>query len=339
MLIPQLRNKLVIAATLLCIINPSFAGTSKTSISFWDDDSRFINVPSAALYPEGLEYNAKTDEFILGSIRQGKVIAVSPSGKVRTLIKDKRLKSVVGIRVDEKRGRLLINSADFGVSERSKPSDKFSTVAVGIYDLATGEPIHYVNLADLRPNEKRFVNDLTVDDNGNAYVTDSLAAAIYKITPNGEASVFLSDERFRGKGFNLNGIQYHKDGFLLVAKKSDGSLFKVPLDRPSAFTEVNVTPVVGTDGLVLAKNNELIAITNKASGIESNTVFKLVSNDNWKSAQIKDNFKTGDVFPTTGIVKGDKIFVNYGRLNTLGKSLKEGKTLIQNFRIQEVGTL
>lgn len=316
----------------------STAALAADGVKFWDDDSKSIKMPSNALYPEGIETHPETGEFLLGSIRKGKVIAVSKSGEVRTLVDDERLRSVVGIRVDEKRNRLLINNSDYGVSERSEPSDKFATMALGIYDLDTGAPIQYVNLAGLRSGEAHFANDLTVDSDGNAYVTDSLAAAIYKVTLAGEASVFLTHEDFRGKGFNLNGIQYHDDGYLLVAKKSDGALFKVPVDNPAAFSRVTLPkPLIGTDGLVLVSPTELVAITNRASGVDSNTIFKLNSSDDWGPAVINDTFETGDVYPTTGTVNDGKLFVNYGRLNVLGSALEESKPLIESFKIQEVG--
>ncbi|HIP78957.1 MAG TPA: hypothetical protein EYH07_10910, partial [Kiloniellaceae bacterium] len=225
-------------SSLLFAAVPALADAA--SMTFWDDDSRSVTVPLPELYPEGIETHPETGEFILGSIRQGKVFALSPNGEVRTLVDDQRLRSVVGIRVDAERGRLLVNNSDYGVAERSGTEDRFATVALGIYALSTGAPIHYVDLSALRPGERRFANDLAVDDEGNAYVSDSLAAAIYKVTPTGEASVFLANERFRGDGFNLNGIQYHPEGFLLVAKKSDGSVFKVPLDNPEQFTEVRL---------------------------------------------------------------------------------------------------
>ena len=330
----------LIAATILstAVLSPALAGSGE--LCFWKSDDRFVSVPSEALYPEGIERHPGTGEFLLGSIRKGKVVAVSTDGEVRTLIEDERLRSVVGIRVDAARSRLLVNNSDYGVAEQSEPADKFSTVGLGIYDLDTGSPIRYVDLAGLRQGEKRFVNDLTVDTDGNAYVTDSLAAAIYKVTPAGEASVFLAHERFRGQGFNLNGIQFHPDGYLLVAKKSDGSLFKVPLDNPTAFSEVKLPkPLVGTDGLLLARPNELVAVTNLASGVQSNTVFKLASDDDWSSARIEGTFETGDVYPTTATINDRKLYVNYGRLNTLGTTLQNGGALAERFRIQEVGTL
>ena len=332
---PSARASALIATTVLsaAVLSPAFAGDGE--VCFWENDARFVSVPSEALYPEGIERHPGTGEFLLGSIRKGKVVAVSAHGEVRTLVEDDRLRSVVGIRVDAARGRLLVNNSDYGVAERSAPSDKFSTVGLGIYDLETGSPLRYVDLAGLRPGEKRFVNDLTVDADGNAYVTDSLAAAIYKVTPVGDASVFLADERFRGKGFNLNGIQFHPDGYLLVAKKSDGNLFKVPLDNPGAFSEVELSkPLVGTDGLLLARPNELVAVTNLASGVQSNTVFRLTSDDDWTSARIGAAFETGDVYPTTATISEGRLYVSYGRLNTLGATLANGDALAERFRIQ-----
>lgn len=329
----------LVFAALLFAIPHSASSAEGAKSKLWDTAERHVSYQAPALYPEGIERHPDTGEFLLGSIRKGKVVAVSPDGRVRTLVEDDRLRSVVGIRVDAARGRLLVNNSDYGVSERSTPADKFATVSLGIYDLETGSPIQYVNLAGLRPGESKFANDLAVDKDGNAYVTDSLAAAIYKVTPAGVASVFLTHERFRGKGFNLNGIQYHDDGFLLVAKKSDGSLFKVPVANPAAFTEVRLPKkLIGTDGLLLLSSGELMAITNRASGVESNTVFLLKSVDNWGSANITDEFETGDVYPTTGTMHDGKIYVNYGQLNTLGSALKAGGDLQNTFRIQEVGS-
>lgn len=325
-------------AAVLAIITSADSVSAGAGLSL-GGDTTFVPVQSPELYPEGIELHPATGEFILGSIRKGKVVAVSSDGEVRTLVTDERLRSVVGVRVDAERGRLLVNNSDYGVSERSEPSDKFSTVALGIYDLESGAPVQYVDLSGLRPGERRFANDLTVDGDGNAYITDSLSAAIYKVTPAGDASVFLTHERFRGDGFNLNGIQYHEGGFLLVAKKSDGSLFKVPLDNPAGFSEVSLPkPLIGTDGLVLVGPTELVAITNLASGVASNTVFALSSADDWASATIKGSFETGDVYATTGMVKDGDIYVNHGRLNTLGKTLQDGGTLLQSFQIQRVGS-
>ena len=38
-----------------------------------------------------------------------------------------------------------------------------------------------------------FINDIALDPQGNAYVTNSLSPFIHKITPDGEASVFINE--------------------------------------------------------------------------------------------------------------------------------------------------
>ncbi len=296
-----------------------------------------IRVTAPSLYPEGIEFNGETGEFLLGSIRQGKVVAVNASGEVRTFVEDARLRSAVGIRVDRPRNRLLVVSSDYGVAERSEAADNFSTAALGIYDLASGAPLQFVDLSQLRPRERRFINDLAVDRQGNVYLTDSLAAAILKVTPAGESSVFLTHERFRGEGFNLNGIQYHEDGYLLVAKKSDGSLFRVPTKDPHRFTEVRLPrPLVGTDGLFLTSRSELIAIANRTARTVANQVHVLVSEDGWRSARLTQSAAIEDSYATTGVVRGDAVYVSHGWLHTLPDALKSGPTLRSDFRIQQV---
>ncbi|MEM8836708.1 MAG: hypothetical protein AAGE89_01345 [Pseudomonadota bacterium] len=332
-------KKTLATLLLLGVALPAHVAVTHADSFFHDDATLGVDVPSPGLYPEGIEHDTETGSFLLGSIRKGKVVRVTSDGAVETLVDDERLRSVVGIRVDRERGRLLVNNADYGVAERSAPEDRFQTAALAIYDLSNGTPLQYVDLSRLRPGEARFVNDLTIDADGNAYITDSLAAAIYRVTPAGDASVFLTHEIFRGDGFNLNGIQTHPDGFLIVAKKSDGRLFRVPLDAPEAFEEIALDrALVGTDGLVLAGENELIAITNRASGQAPNTIHRLVSEDNWASARVVGSVETGDVYATTGTIRDGRLFVSQGHLHTLPATLKDDATpLLEMFRIREVG--
>ncbi len=338
--VPMVRDRLLSAAVVAALMCSPSIPTVAAGLKFHTDTTRALVVEAPGLYPEGIEYNPATGEFLLGSIRKGKVVAVAPDGSVRTLVEDARLRSVVGIRIDRQRGRLIVTNSDYGVAERSVEADKFAIAAIGIYDLASGKPIHYVDLSNLRAGEKRFVNDVAVDSDGSAYVTDSLAATIYKVTPDGQSSVFLAHERFRGQGFNLNGIQVHPDGFLLVAKKSDGALFKIPLAHPDSFSEVSLPqPVVGTDGLVLASGSELVAIANVAGNAAPNTAYRLVSSDGWASARIEGEIATGDVYATTGTIKSGKLYVSNGWLHTLPATLKDKSQHCSTFRIVELGVL
>lgn len=297
-----------------------------------------INVAAPGLYPEGIEFNPLTGEFLLGSIRKGEVVAVTPGGAVRPFVEDQRLRSVVGIRVDAAHRRLLVTSSDFGVAERSLAADQFAVAALGVYDLKNGAALQFIDLSQLRPKERAFVNDLDVDASGNVYLTDSLSAAILKVTPSGEASVFLTHESFRGAGFTLNGIQVHEGGFLLVVKKSDGKLFRIPLDHPATFSEVKLPePLVGGDGLVLVSPRELVVIANRAGAVVANQVYTLVSDDNWQSARIAEKAALEDTYATTGVKHDGRVFVSNGWLHQLGETLKNKQKLRQVFQIQEIG--
>lgn len=324
----------LIALTLFAAVGTAAAATLKLAA----ESAPVISINAPALYPEGIEFNPLTREFLLGSIRQGKVVAVAANGAVRDFVTDPRLRSVVGIRVDAARNRLLVTSSDYGVAERSVPDDNFAAAALGVYDLTTGAPLQFVDLSQLRPRERRFINDLDVDRDGNVYLTDSLAAAILKVTPAGNASVWLTHERFRGEGFNLNGVRVHPQGFLLVAKKSDGTLYRVPLDRPAGFTEVRLSqPLVGTDGLVMASPTALVAIANRTGSTAANRIHALVSDDGWSSARLAQSITIGDSYATTGVLRDGRLYVSHGWLHQLGDTLKSGAALRGEFRIEEIG--
>lgn len=324
--------------TAMMAVAPLVANQAMAESLLYDEDRTFLEVSDRGLYPEGVEYDAARDRFLLGSIRRGEVVSVSRDGTSTLFVEDERLRSVVGIRVDSERGRLLVNSADYGVAERSEPEDRFETAALGIYDLETGAPLQFIDLSALRPGESNFVNDLAVDRDGNAYVTDSLAAAIYRVTPEGRSDVFISHEAFRGPGFNLNGIVVHPDGYLLVAKKSDGSIFRIPIDNPADFARVAMdTPLEAPDGLLLVDPQTLLAITNRAGETVGNRFHLLRSESDWSAAASAESTAATDSYPTTGVMVDGRMIVTHGYLHRLGTTLEKNAPLQQTFRLQEVG--
>lgn len=298
-----------------------------------------ISVTRKGLFPEGIAYDAGSGHFLLGSFREGAVYQIDRDGSSRLLVSDERLTSVLGLCVDSKRSRLLVANADFGSATRPSASGPKKLASIGIYDLTTGAPLHFVNLGQLSAAPEHLANDLTIDAEGSAYVTDSFAPVIYKVDVQGNASIFLEADSFRGDGISLNGIVFHPGGFLIVAKKSDGTLFKVPLNDPQRYSRIRLgTQLIGVDGLVLAGNDSLVAICNKTAAVASNAVFALKSADEWQSAEVVDKLETGDVYPTTGTFKDDKLYLVHSALNTLlaAPRGKKGK-LETTATIEQVG--
>lgn len=315
----------------------NFRTTESVSLDGAQLESIIIQKP--ALYPEGIEYNPNTDKFIVGSFREGAVYEVNLDGTYRNIIHDDRLNSVLAVRIDIKRNKLFVVNSDIGASIRSSSRGLKKLASLGIYDLTSGEAIHFIDLGKLLPDEKHLANGIALDAEGNAYITDSFSPVIYKVDIKGNASIFLKSDRFLGDGINLNGIVFHPDGYLIVVKKGEGILFKVPINNPENFSQV-VLPfeLIGGDGLILANNKEILVIANRASGKITETVFALNSEDNWKTAKVSSKYKFANVYPTTGVIRKDKIYVLHSNLQTLMLSSKEEKSqLRKKATIQQVG--
>ncbi|HET6337459.1 MAG TPA: hypothetical protein VFG30_29745 [Polyangiales bacterium] len=310
--------RLLFAAVLL-------AGCARTAAVAFESSGPSLTIHRPALYPETIEYDRTRDTFLVSSFREGAIYAVDRQGKATILVNDERLCSVLGIAVDAERGRVWAVNSDFASSLKPSAAGPKQLAAVGVYDLATGKALDYVDLSPLSSGP-HLLNGIALDAGGNAYVTDSFSPNIYKIDAGGHAGVFLTDPRLAGEGISLNGLVVHPDGYLLVIKKSDGTLFKVPLANPSTFTKVEIaTQLVGGDGVLLASDKNLVIIANQVPGKASNAAFSLFSEDGWATARVRATQPLGDVYPTTAVVRDGTLYVIHSKLNELIQSPPDQK--------------
>lgn len=303
----------------------ALGGCSHGRVLKFDVTGQALTVRKPALYPETVEYNRESAKFLLSSLRDGGIYEVDAAGNVSLLVDDPRLCSVLGIAADAPHGRLWAVNSDLGASSKPSSAGPKKLAGVGVYDLRTGKPLNYVDLAPLVEGP-HLMNGIAVDSDGNAYVTDSFSPVIYKVDPRGVPSVFVRDDRFAGEGINLNGIVAHPDGYLLVVKKSDGALFKVPLAQPTRFSKVEIdAQFVGGDGLTLIGKNDLVVVSNRTPGAAPNSAFALSSDDAWHTAKLKAAQALGDVYPTTAVLKNGTLYVVHSNLNELITSPAEKK--------------
>lgn len=288
-----------------------------------------ISFEKPALYPEGVEYDSKDKRFLVTSMREGTIGEVRKDGSYKDFIKDSNFVSAVGIRIDQQRDRLLVCNSDPGASVHTKKENQGKLAGLGVFKLSTGKLIKYIDLAAVGGEGGHFCNDIILDDKGNAYISDSFSPILYKVDSNNKASLFFRHKRFVGDGFNLNGLVY-KDGYLLVAKYNEGILFKIPVANPDKFTQVKIKQTMpGADGLLWLPDGGLVVIAN----MNTNKVFKLVSKDNWVSAKVVKSVDTGPVFATTGVAKGNDIYVLDAMLHVLFNP--KTKEHVKTFEIQE----
>lgn len=274
-----------------------------------------ITFQAPLLYPEGVAYDPATKLFYVSSVKWGAIGSVTSDGMYKEVFADSLLKSSFGMKVDGKNKRLLVCISDPNYSRFSTPATFKKMARLISIDLASGTKKWDISLDKLYAG-KHFANDLTLDDKGNIYITDSFSPVIYKIDAQGKASVFAESDLFKSEEVGLNGILFHPQGYLLVAHNTNGSLFKVELKNPKNISKVKLkTFFPGADGLLWASPNNLVLVQNK--GV--NKAFQLASTDNWMSAEVKAATAASDLFqhPTTATMQDGRIWALNSKMNEL----------------------
>lgn len=276
-----------------------------------------ITFKAPLLYPEGVALSEDGKTFFVSSVKTGTIGTVDQQGNYKEFYKDKSMVSSFGMKVETGKNRLWICLADPNpnYSEFSTPSTFQKMARLIAVDLNTGKKVQEINLEGLYAG-KHFINDLTFDDKGNIYMTDSFSPVIYKVDGTGKASVFAESPLFKSIDVGLNGIIYHPAGFLLTVNNSDGSILKVNINDPKQVTAVKIRDLFpGADGLLLDDGNNLILIQNKSV----NKCYKLESADNWQTAKVTAATHSEDRFqqPSTGVIQNGKVWLLNSKLNEL----------------------
>lgn len=289
-----------------------------------------IGFSADTAYPESVTWSAKQNRFFVSSVRHGTVGTVTSDGKYTPFIADDNLVSTVGLLVDDERNTLWVTNSDPGAGDRTSAATQGKLAGIATYDATTGKRLAYYDLGHLSEGT-HFANDLALDADGNAYVTDSFAPIIYRISRAGEASIFVQSPLFKdAEGFNLNGIAYHRDGYLLVGKYNSGDLFRLTIADPAKVERVKLAqPLKGADGFSLVDAEHLVVVLNL--GVDKTV--ELVSTDDWASAKIAREAKSVKSMPTAATRAGKDVWILNSRLDTLfdAKADKVSDFLLQKF--------
>jgi sugar lactone lactonase YvrE len=261
-----------------------------------------IVMERGGLIPEGIEFDTNARRILTGSLVDGTVYEVGNDGTLTPFVVDAELVSSIGIEADEPRNRLLVANSDRSVFEVTGPG----IAKLGVYLLSTGERIAMVDLGAVAGGNDQsvvFTNDVTVDDAGNVYLTDTRMNLIYRVDSEYRAAVLYRFSPITGLG--LNGIVYHPDGYLIVvAAGGQGLLYRVPIDDPDSAAPIDLSqPATGADGLVWASDGRLVVVSNSTS---SATAYR--SDDGWQTAELVGT-ATFEGQATTGAAVDDEIYV------------------------------
>ena len=273
-----------------------------------------ITIEGIALNPEGIEYNKKNHTFLLSSLNAAPITQVSFDGTFKPFTSGEKFPlPTADLQIDYKRNRLL--AAGFNDKELfdDDPATKGASY-LRIYNLETGVIEQDVNLSSLLPNaSKYFANDIAIDGDGNAYVSDWFAGVIYKVDVNGKPSVFWKNSS--GVPGGPNGLDFHPDGYLLVSIINDGTyskhaLVKIPVNDPGSATNVEITDAAfsGFDGMYIDGNGHVIGVTNNGKSPGGNVLIELVGERDWRSAKVK-SAKAITTSTTVAVTPDNRYFV------------------------------
>jgi sugar lactone lactonase YvrE len=240
-----------------------------------------IQINTPRFFPEGVTLDAD-DNFYVGSMETGAIQrAAAKATETQSFIepdKTNGLVSVLGLYAHDATGTLWVCSSDAGNAELS---GKYPA-ALKAFDLVTGElkgswdwPEYAAPLpeADTK-GVTGFCNDITVDDDGNVYATDSWYPRVLRLAAGATAQDSLEEwvtsTAFPADQWHLNGIDIdRKAGVLYVVENHPGALYAIPiLGNGKAGTVVEITtsrPLYSPDGLKVVDTN-LLAIAEGQPG-------------------------------------------------------------------------
>ncbi|XP_015632867.2 uncharacterized protein [Oryza sativa Japonica Group] len=280
-------------------------------VAFLEGTARGVSYVGDGWFHDGVRWDAEGGRFLVTTMTDGRVVEVPGGGgagagegkvEARVVVADPGAagRSATGLTLDAPRRRLLVVYTDL--------APWFGYAAVAAYELGSWRRLFLVRLD--RPGDSTLADDVAVDEEGNAYVTDAKGNKIWKVSPDGEPlSVIKNATFFQRPGWinnfvGLNGIVYHPNGYLLVIHTSGGDLFKVCPKTGS----VHVVKVKGSlktgDGLALLSPTRLVA-----AGLVSRLV---ESDDDWETAVVTGRYVgPAHRIGSSATVKDGDVYINH----------------------------
>jgi len=253
------------------------------------------------LWPEGIDYDARTGRFYVASVRHRTIVERSADGSERALLpRDAGGNgAVLGVRVDPAKNILWATMSGLSQMEGYTPADSAIAALVRVrisdgtierrWDLPVGKP--------------HALGDLVVSVGGDVFVTDSNQPVVYRLRAGADTLETITHPLFR----SLQGLAPTSDGrFLYLADYSHG-LLRVDLGTSNVIRLADPPHVttLGVDGIALY-HNAIIAVQN---GISPARVMRYQLDPTGArivSAEILDrNWKVADE-PTIGTIVGDE---------------------------------
>lgn len=229
-----------------------------------------FTLPESEHYAETIAWDPTRQKFLVGTLDNGSVLAVSPGGDTEVLIGTgdvQEMWSVHGLVVDAERKRLWVATTAVPAFDGLTSEDAGRTALLG-FDLETLEPFarHEVP-ADGLPH---LLGSIAMLPGGDVYVIDRAVPMIYRRTADGDAlEPYLANRELVG----FRDIVASADGKrLYVADAALGILVVEPETQVSAMLAGPETLNLGGISGLMAADGALLVVQN---GITPQRVIRL----------------------------------------------------------------
>ncbi|WP_434417962.1 SMP-30/gluconolactonase/LRE family protein [Nannocystis pusilla] len=210
-------------------------GTSSTTTDETTGDENAPIVVEGFSHPESILIDPVDGVYLVSNIG-GNPDAVDDNGFISRVLPDGTVEELQWISgetgdftLDAPKGMAIVDDTLYVAD----------ITAVRKFDRVTGE-----HLGDIEVEGASFLNDLSPDENGNVYVSDTNNNAIHKIDPQDDVSLLFADDSFAGpNGLSVEGDVLHVVGF------NGQHIWRMGLEDPKPYS-VALLPQGGLDGIV-----------------------------------------------------------------------------------------
>lgn len=203
------------------------------------------------LIPEGVAFDSISNTVFISSTYKRKIVRIDSTGKVSDFVKEGQdgMWSTIGMEVDAGRRHLWVVSSQANeVLPLKNPDSLQWRSAVYQYNIETGLLIK----SFLLPVKNVFLNDLTVSEKGDVYITESMQNNIYWLQGGTDSiQLFLSPKPYTF----LNGVSFSDQPGKLFVSSTEGIL-KIDISS-GQYNLLKLPDTINakeTDGLTFYKN-------------------------------------------------------------------------------------
>jgi sugar lactone lactonase YvrE len=252
-------------------------------------------------WPEGVDYDMRTGNFYVTSVRHRTVVEVTADGRGRDVWPRSQpgTGALFAVRVDSRRKVLWATTSGLRQMAGWTPADsgRASLLEVRIADGAI------LRRWDL-PTRKHALGDVAIGAAGDVFMSDSQEPVLYRLRPNRDSLEAIRSPLFR----SLQGIAPTPDGRTVYVADYSHGLLRVDLERASVthVDEIAGITTLGCDGIVWYKGS-IVAIQN---GVTPARVVRFTldaSGMRIVSATTLDRNWTIADEPTIGTIVGDEL--------------------------------